>query len=520
MKKAMIGMLSAIVAAVLITLAVLYFVGGKPLGKTVSFKGYEISVPTAWVAGSDGTLTDEDGTVLGKYTLINTEPDMENTTSYAGIPVNGDVKTENVSDSMLKNTFSSDQGKAVQYFVKDIPNPEPYAVSIALYRNHVSRKTCDAIAESFKLPELGNKPPMKNITVPLYDDIAADKTAKMKLADGTVSVKNASLLEAFIKMQEEKQATGLDVLSYITEEDGTVRLESWTHLEHFDGRGYLYTYYDKGDGVFTYDNNPQLFDTVTKEVKEQDGITVYHLKTGETETSILLEIPMNPYRDNADALLEMKTDASTAESVTEIINEIMPEEKAAAVKVEKSEDTVTLTYSENAEIDPAELSKEAAVIFSLASDVNTVVAKDADGKRYVLTRDDVMGKVEMPKEEITRSPEDYAKFAESVEQIPPAEPKKEETQGGANGAVVYSKSIYISSGTMVTHPRTGEKVPVGPYAQKMGYGHLLDKSIQCTIRRSGSGYMATATCGGAVIASQYLADEAALRSAIASIGGY
>ena len=111
-----------------------------------------------------------------------------------------------------------------------------------------------------------------------------------------------------------------------------------------------------------------------------------------------------------------------------------------------------------------------------------------------------------------------------MRKIPPAEPKKEETSGGtgggADGAVVYSKSIYISSGTLVTHPTTGEKVPVGPYAQKMGYGHLLDKSIQCTIRRSGSGYMATATCGGAVIASQYLKDEAALRSAIASIGGY
>ncbi len=516
MKKAIIGIASAVLAAVLVTLALLYFIGGKPLGKTVSFKGYEISVPATWVAGSDGTLKDEDGTVVGKYTLINTKPDMENTVSYAGIPANGEVKTEKISDSMLKNTFSSDQGKAVQYFIKDIPNPEPYAVSIALYQSHVSRRTSNAIAKSFTLPVLGNKPPMKNIAVPLYDEIEADKTAKMKLADGTVSVKNISLLEAFINMQEKDQATGLDILSYLTEEDGTVRLESWMHLEHFEGRGYLYTYYDKGDGVFTYDNNPQLFDTITKDVKEQEEITVYYLKTGETETSLLLEIPMNPYRDNADELLKMKTDESTAESVTEIINEIMPEETASAVKVEKSGATVTLTYSKNTAIDPAELSKEAAVIFSLASDVNTVIAKGVDGSQYVLTRETIMGKVEMPEEEITRSPEDYAKFAENVEQILPAKP---EVGGkGADGAVVYSKSVYISSGMLVTHPRTGEKVAIGPYAIKMGYGHLLDKNIQCTIRRSGSGYMATATCGGAVIASRYLKDEAALRSTIASIG--
>ncbi|MBQ7792643.1 MAG: hypothetical protein IJ367_04045, partial [Clostridia bacterium] len=397
------------------------------------------------------------------------------------------------------------------------------AVSVTLYTKNVRMKTCDSIAESFKLPELGEKPPAKNIAVPVYEEIGGDKTAKYTVADGTVHAKNISQLEMYIRRQIEGQATGLDVLSYVEDEAGTVRLESWSHIENSGNRGFMYTYYDRGDGMFTYDNNPQIFETLTKEVIKEEGKTVYSLKTGSAETARLLEIPLDLYRDNAEGLLGLKTAESTDAHVKSILEQVMPEEKVAGVTVEKKEGNVNLKFGEGAELNPTELSKEAAVLFSLASDVETVTAVAADGTKYELKRDTVMKDVATPVEEITRSPEDFAKFAENMDSIQPAVPKKEEKPAGdgvPSGTVVYSDSIYISSSMLVTHPTTGEKVPIGPYAQKKGYGHLLDKSIQCTIRKSGSGYIATATCGGSVIASYPLESEAAVRSAIRTIQSY
>ena len=90
----------------------------------------------------------------------------------------------------------------------------------------------------------------------------------------------------------------------------------------------------------------------------------------------------------------------------------------------------------------------------------------------------------------------------------------------AQGQIVYSGTVVISYNTMVTHPKTGEKVAIGPYAESHGYGGYIGKAISCVIRRSGNDYIATASIGGSVIAAYPLENEDRLNWAISMIKAY
>ena len=528
MKKGKIAV--GVIAAVLVVAAAacaVWFAVGKPLVKTISAKGYEISVPKGWSSDANGTLTDKNGVAVGKFVLVNEEPDANNAVAYSGFEAKGNVKTENKTEVILKNTFETDSGRAVQYFIKNIPNPEPYAISITLLRTGVSSMTAERIAASLKIPEIGSKPPQKNIAAVGYYDIGDDKTAKITLSDGSTAVKNVSLIDAFISRQKKGERTGLDILSYETTADGAV-LKTWSHIESDAGRGYLYSYYDRGDGVYTYDNNPVIFDGLTKEIVKDKGITSYRLKTGETETSRLLEIPTNLYRDNAEALVAMKTAESTDQSVMQILEKILTPDQMKTVSATKSAEGLKLVFSEEANIDRTKLTKDAAVLFSLLSDVNTITVEKTGGDTFVLKRNDVMKQAGAAAETATNTPEDFAKFAEELDTIPPAKPQggtdgkssDSPADSAADGDVVYSSTVVISSSTKVKHPRTGEMVAIGPYAEQMGVSQYLNKPISCVIKKAGSIYLATATCGGSVIYSQPLESEAAVQDAIRQIQSY
>ena len=526
MKKGKIAVI--IIAALAVCAAAVcavWFTMAKSLDKKITSKGYEISVPAGWISDANGTLTDKNGNVVGKFLLINEQPDFGNTAAYAGFKAKGDVKTENVTEVILKNTFESDSGKAVQYFIKDIPNPEPYAISITLLRSGVSGLTGDRIAASLKIPEIGSKPPQKNITAPAYGDIGDDKTAKLTLTDGSVAVKNVSLIDVFISRQKATERTGVDILSYEQTENGEL-LKAWSHIESDEGRGYLYTYYDKGDGVYTYDNNPVIFESITKEIVKDKDITSYRLKIGETETSRLLEIPTNPYRDNAEELVSLKTAETTDQSVMAILEKILTEEQIKDVSAERTPDGLKIVYGESMKVDRAKLSKDAAVMFSLASDVDTITVEETGGDTFVLKRGEVLKEVETPAETATNTPEDFAKFAEEIESVPPAKSESEKNSSNGkygsatDGDVIYSSTVMISPSTKVRHPKTGEMVEVGPYAEQMGVSQYLGKPITCTIKKTGSIYLATATCGGSVIYSQPLETEADVRSAISQFKAY
>lgn len=522
--KIAIGLTVAVLVIVAAACAV-WFAVDRPLDKQISAKGYEISVPKTWSFDADGVLTDKNGKLVGKFILVNTEPDLNNTASYSGFEVRGDVKTENKTEVILKNTFDTDNGKAVQYFIKNIPNPEPYAVSITLLRTGVSTMTGERIAASLQIPEIGSKPPQKNIAAPCSSDITDDKTVKIDLADGSTAVKNVSLIDVFISLQKKNERTGLDILNFEQTENGET-LKVWSHIESDGGRGFLYSYYDRGDGIYTYDNNPVMFDSITKEIVKEKEITSYRLKIGETETFRLLEIPTNLYRDKAEALVALKTDESTEQSAMNILEEILPAEQMENVSAEKTSDGLKIVFNENETVDRAKLSKDAAVMFSLLSDVDVIRISETGGDDFVLKRNDVLKNAEA--ENATDTPENFAKFAEEIESVPPARPegatnngKSGETIGNASdGSVVYSSTVVISSSTKIKHPKTGEMVEIGPYAEQVGVSQYLNKPITCTIKKTGNAYLATASCGGSVIYSQPLEDEAAVQNAIRQIQSY
>ena len=133
-----------------------------------------------------------------------------------------------------------------------------------------------------------------------------------------------------------------------------------------------------------------------------------------------------------------------------------------------------------------------------------------------------MHDVQDSSENATDSPENFAKFAEDLENVDKAVPNNPTAaeDGVASGTVIYSGTVVISPSAMVTHPRTGERVAVGPYAEKYGYGSYLGKPITATVTKKGDKYIATATCGGAVLASRSYNSLQEAQSAIALIKAY
>lgn len=525
MKKRKITAVIMLIIAILAAIAfVVWFTVGRPLDKKVTAKGYEISVPNGWTSDSNGILTDKKGNVVGSFRLINEQPDLNNTPSYSGFEVKGDVKTENKTAVIVKSIFETNKGRAVQYFIKDIPNPEPYAISITLLNTGVGDFIGERIAASLKIPEIGSRPPQKNVVSPEYHDIGEDKVAKQVLSDGNIMVKNISLIDAFVDRQKKSESTGLDILSYEQTENG-VSLRTWSHIESDNGTGYLYTYYEK-DGVYTYDNNPVIFESITKEILDDKKSAIYMLKIGKKETTPLFEAPINPYSENAETLVSLKTDEGNDNSIMDILKVIFTKEQLDGITAQKTDNSINIVFKEGVKADKSKLSKDMTVLFSLVSDIKTINVKETSGESFVFERDDMLKKVETPADVAVSSTEKFTEFAEEVEEvILPAVSVEEKANEGtysqaADGSIVYSTTVVLSKNSKVKHPKTGKMVEIGPYAERYGVSGYLGKPIYCTIKKIGSTFMATATCNGSVIYSQPLESEAAVKSAINQMKAY
>lgn len=506
----------AVAVAIAATVAFSLFFGSEPLKKVVSLKGYDISVPEDWVAAADGTLTDKDGNTVGAYTLINEKPDLGNITSYAGAAPDGEVVKQDFSSHTVMCSFVSEHGNTVQYVIKDLPNPEPYAASITLYLSHVSQKTADRIAKSFTLPVLGDNPPKKNMPLPPFNEIGTDMAAACTEKDGSVQVKNIHLIDTFIRLQNEGKATGLHVLSYEKTETDAAALTSWCYIENSGERGYMYTYYPCDNGVYTYDNNPLIFESVTKEMIEDKGITAFRLKIGEAETTRLLEIPINVYRDNAEELLALQKSQADNEAIMKILEKILPGDKRSGLTVSKTGDHITLTFATTDAVTKSSFIKDAAVMFTLLPDVASITVENTNGTSYELKRSDVLAKVET--DNATASAENFEKFAEELEKLTPESSGSEDDV--APGTVLYTGTVVVSYDTIVTHPKTGNPVKVGPAAEKRGFGGYLGKPITVTVKKRDTDYIAAATCGGKTIASQTYTSLAGAQGAINLIRAY
>lgn len=495
-KKRLITVISAaVVFAVIVGILYMQF-GYERLEKTVAVRGYEIMVPKNWSTDSKGNLYDRMGNLAGAFTLV----DEDSVTSGSEI-----------ADDVTKSEITQGDRKAVLYYVRNLPNPEPYAASIVLYKDTVKDKLATKIYESFKIPAIGTNPPQKNISAPVLTDITDDKICRVEFADGTVTVKNLKLLNIYMERQKEKQSTGVDVLSY-KEEEGVFVLESWYHIESDKGTGYMYTYYDKGDGLYTYDNNPLVFESVTKEMAEDKGITSYRLTSAGVNTTTLLEIPLNLYRDNAEELIALKTMSATETEIQNILNKIKTKKELNALTFKVDKNTLLITYEGSIEPDSNKAYSDAAVLFSLASNLHKITFTYGDGTMYTFTRDKVKNTLSTNMDSAAENKENFVDYTEEIENI--------QHNQAQDGDVVYSGTVVISYNTMVTHPDTGERVEVGPYAERKGYGQYLGKPINCVIKRMGNAYIASASSGGTVIGSYPLNSEAELQNAISLIKAY
>ena len=491
---------------------------------TVMFEGYTIKTPKGWTTRPNGKFYTAKGEEAGTYFFVNEDvtcDDLEDYACYSGFEEAKEAKHISKKGAVIQNAFLTPKGKVTQFYFEELPNPEPYAVSLCFYQDVVNSNMAKKIAKTFTAPELGEHPPEKHITLPEFDTSDDGITKKTARKDDTVGVKNVGALDGFIKHLEHKEPAGVHIISYAEDENGENVFEEWFYVESSGGKGYLYTYYLGEDGTYTYKNNPTIFGGIVKEISEETGTTSYRLRLNKNDTARLFEIPVDLYRDHADVLVSLKSDDITEETIFKILEQGKPGGALEGLEVTIKDGIVTLKPKNLEQFDRETFFKDAAVIFTLAENVKQVVVEGPKGEKYVLSREEVLKAVGETAETATDSPEDFINFTEQIEYVEP-EQKEQIVQGDgyADGAVVYSGSVYISSGMMVTHPRTGERVAIGPYAEARGYGHVLNKSIQCTIRKKGNGYVATATCGGAVVASATLSSEAELRNAIGLIQAY
>ena len=502
-----------IAGLVVVAVVIIAQISLNSLKGVIALRGYEFSVPESYSLCDDGSIKNKKGEEIGKLLAVDEAFDIENAQNYSGVLPNGEIEKEEFSEKVIKNTFNSDKGKVFQYFVYGLPNPDPYALSLVLYKSDVREGLADKIAKTLKIPEIGENPPPKNVFPITYGMIEADKVYKTTLLDGSIMVKNIHLLDEFTKFCNDKKDAGVEILEYVQSENGIMEIKKWCYLESSSKNGYVYSYYNKDGSVYTYDNNPVVFSGIKREVYEDKGLTSYNISLAEEMHQSVLDIPLNIYREYADELLAMKSGESDNESIYKILEKIMTKEQLECVKAQKEGTELKLTFSKTELLDRGKLPKDVVVLFSLILDVEKITVSDDAKNTYVFYRKEMLNSVNGS----SKNRDDFVKLTEEIENIAPAEPEKEKSN---DGEVVYSGTVLIARGSKVTHPRTGKKVLVDPYAEKYGVSHYLGKPITCTIKRKGSGYIATAVCGGSVIASNELANEEELNRMIGMIESY
>lgn len=507
MKKRLFAIIFSIVFIVCcVTVLCVHFVYSGAQ-KTVNVHGYEISIPKNWLIDSKGNIYDKDGNYAGLFLLGDLDVKVweEDESFILG-------SSNEISESVIKYEGLYKNRDCTVYFIRNLPNPEPYNASLLFFDEFVKENIAKKIYNSFKIPQFGKNPPEKNKKALSISEVGDDKICRIEFIDGTVTVKNIKLLNTYRDVQNQKKSIGFDILSYKEDKDGNIKLESWSYIESDNGNGYLYSYYDKGEGIYTYDNDAVLFESITKEISDDKEITSYSLISEKNEKTVLLQIPLNRYRDNAEQLIEMKTMSAKREDIQNILNKIMSKKELELLTFDVTSNALLITYQNGIDPDRKKAYSDAAVLFSLAHNLDSITIVYNNGTEYTFTRAFIEKSLESSIDSAAENKENFVDYTEKIDNTHQSQIQ--------DGDMVYSGTVLINYNTIVTHPKTGERVEVGPYAESKGYGQYLGKPIYCTIRKSGSGYIASASSGGNVIGSYPLNSEAELNAAINLIKAY
>ena len=376
--------------------------------KKLDLAGYSFLLPSQWDVRLEKEVAvfyadDESGAPVGMARLVNQEL---STSEFGKIFSFETVASEEQTlssypASLFMQRYDEDDSAKILYVFSELPNPAPYYVAVYFEESSVSQEQRERILKSFDVPDVGSRPPAKNIPAPPEETAQKDSFYTVE-KNGEIAVFYPERLETAITQIQAGQPTSLRMLSYHIE-GNTWILEDWKHID-FDGdKTRLYRYYQMQDGLYGYNNNPAEL-TDIKLTKDEEAKTVSFTATDAKKgklTEPIVSYPMDSLKENAGGS------------------------------------------------------------FSGIS-----------------------------------SSEDVA------------------------GNVVFSSSVTIHSGQKVTHPRTGEKVVVDPYAKRYGYAQFLDKPISCKIYRTKTGYRAVASCGGTVLLEQYLRTERDKDYAISVIKAY
>lgn len=498
----------------------------------LNLAGYTITVPRQWSIRLDGEIAifyadKESDEPIGKARLINQETASEDFGKwfYFETPSVSDKQLNRYAAPLLEQHYNEGNAAYRLYVFSSLPNPQPYHFAMYFDDNMVNKKTTRRILKSFSIPDPGKNPPPKNIHAPTEEEIAHSAIYKISTEEQT-KVHNTARLEEFIHTVEAKNSSpaAISILSY-TRQGDAIALNSWYHVDYDGEKTLLYQYYQTNDGTYSYNNNPKQIVNIERFTNHEQGLTTYTGTPANGETCILFEYPTNPYEEQTDTLYALQTTlVGNPSGVSAIIGSLptppgllhdsfslQTETEPYGITIEYTVSDYEQAYSDG-KLNPAPLEKNAAVIFSLVENADVVIAHiQNEGEKETLrfTRKKAEEYFKTDVRHYAKKPQEFRQYMEDVQNMPPSEAASENpaSSGGVLGEVVYSTTVTIPHGMLVTHPRTGKKVVIDPYAERYGYAQYLGKAISCVIYRTGSGYQLIASCGGTTLGEYSMAND-------------
>ena len=509
--------------------------------RRLNLAGYVINVPSDWQIKLEGEVADFYGeaagdTPIGKARLINTETAEEDFGKwfyFKSAPTKSQ-DTKRYAAPLTEQIYQESENEYTLYAFSSLPNPQPYHFVMYFDNEYVKKSTTKKILKSLVIPDAGKNPPPKNIAAPSPDELGEKSVYKIVSEDYT-EVHFESELDAFINhIEKSDEPKEISIFSYKKESDLLI-LDGWQHLIFNGKKTFIYKYYQTESGTYSYNNNPAEILKITKISDDENDITRYILSFADKKKAegLLFEIPKNQYHDNSAELLTYMGTKVGDNSAVGAILDLLPTRGLTRTRFELNTDSapysIIIYYDVNdqqkaykdGKPDKTQADKNAAIIFSLVENAD-VITMDIAGEQLTYKREKIEKQFDADVREYSHEPKKFTQYVEKVQNLN-EKSLTEQTPTDSSavvGDVVYSSSVTISYDSKVTHPKTGKKVSVGPYAKRFGYDAYLGKPISCVIYRAASGYKAVASCGGAVLLEYSLADEAALNNAISTISAY
>lgn len=501
----------------------------------LNMAGYAVLAPAQWEIRLDGETAvfyspESGGAPIGKARLINQEvsPADFGKWFYLETAAVSETTSNQFAALLTEQTYQEGDAEYTVYVFSSLPNPQPYHFAMYFDREYVSGWTARRILKSFTVPDPGANPPPKNIPALSEEEAAQSSVYLVRQTEQTL-VHNTVRLDAFIEGMNSGSQNSVNILSY-RKEGELLALDSWFYLDCDGERTLLYTYYQTEDGNYSYNNNPEPLSAIEKAQNSEQDLTTYLAVPADSAAQeiTLFEFPKNPYQEQQNDLLQHKGALIGDNSSVGAILDSLPTPGLArtqfALQTDHEPYAILVSYEvtdsdkayPNGSLNRQQLEKNAAVIFSLvenADEISMEIKNEEKTETLDFSRRKTEEYFEGDVRDYPQEPQKFSQYLEDVQNMPPSTPKPPASEnthsssGGVLGEVVYSTSVTIPHGMMVTHPRTGEQVVIDPYAERYGYSQYLGKPISCVIYRTGSGYHLVASCGGAVLAEYDMAGD-------------